>query len=528
MDTFVARQPIFDRRREVYGYELLYRSASDQASFPGGSGTEATKQVVANTLISIGADKVLCGKRAFINLDHNLLIDDLYGTFSPDKVVIEILAATQVDEATIAACTKLYQSGFSIALDDFVPGSAAEGLVPFARVIKIDVRTTSRYVQQLLLRRSFPNECLLVAKKVETQEEYTWVREAGYDLFQGHFFAKPDVITGRDISPTKVTCLRLLRQVSEPEVDCKKTATLVKSDVGFSFKLLRYVNSALFNRRQGIESIDHAVVMLGTSGLRQWAAVAALPILALDRANELTINALVRAQFCDRVSALTGVPDNGAAFLAGLFSHLDAMLDMPLEEALKLVGLSPPLVDVLMERETAGDPLRTIYRLVRDYEAGAWEAVLGSLARLNLKPEVLGRAYAESTFWTSQVAGGTSRKKDTRSKRRYPMEGTLSIEWDDGTGHSRNGTAQLQNISETGMQMCLTDKVPTRATIVCRDSKLKIGGRGIVRYCNFVKGKYVIGVDFGNGTGWKEPLAKVSIPSPARSPGAQSVAERLA
>ncbi len=511
VDTFVARQPIFDRRKEVYGYELLYRSAKDQTSFPGGDGTEATKQVVANTLISIGAEKVLCGRRAFINLDHTLLIDSLYGSFSPDKVVIEVLETTEVGETVIAACRKLHESGFTIALDDFAPGSSAEALLPFARIIKIDVRATSRRVQQSVLRRTFPGECLMLAEKVETREEYEWVREAGYDLFQGHFFEKPEIITGRDIPPTKLTCLQLLRYISEPEIDCKKTAALIKSDVGFSFKLLRYVNSAWFNRRKGIESIDHAVVLLGLSGLRQWAAVAALPILALDKASELTVSALVRAQFCDRVSALSAASANGSAFLVGLFSHLDAMLDLPLQDALTLVGLSVPLVDVLLERDTAIDPLRTVYRLVRDYEAGAWEAVMDGLARLNINPEDVGHSYAESTFWTSQVIGSTHRKKDTRSKRRYLLTGTLSIEWDDGSGQSRSSMAKLQNISETGMQICLADKVPVRATVVCRDSKLHIGGRGIVRYCNFVRGKYVIGVDFGNGNGWREPLGKRKV-----------------
>jgi c-di-GMP-related signal transduction protein len=508
MDTFVARQPIFDRRKEVYGYELLYRSALDQVEFPGGDAAQATKQVVANTLISIGVDKVLCGKRAFINLDHRLLTDHVSGTFTPDKVVIEVLETTQVDQAVIAACAKLHQSGFSIALDDFVPGSTAEELVPFARIIKIDVLATTRSVQESLLHRTFSNDCLVLAEKVETREEYEWVRNAGYDLFQGHFFEKPEIIRGRDIAPTKLTCLQLLRQVSEPEIDCKRTAAVIKSDVGFSFKLLRYVNSALFSRQKGIDSIEHAVVLLGSSGLRQWAAVAALPILALDKASELTIQSLVRAQFCDRISALAGAHANGSAFLVGMFSHLDAMLDLPLEEALRLVGLSMPLADVLLDRVTGNDPLRTVYGLVRDYEAGAWDAVLDALAELNVKAEDARHTYAESTFWTSQVVGSTNRKKDTRSKRRYPLAGTLSIEWDDGSGQLRNGAAQLQNISETGTQISVTDRVPARATVVCRDSKLGIGGRGIVRYCDFVRGKYVAGVDFVNGTGWRGPLKR--------------------
>lgn len=508
MDTFVARQPIFDRRNDVYGYELLYRSASDQTSFPGGDATEATRQVVANTLISIGAEKVLCGKRAFINLDHSLLVDDLYGSFSPDSVVIEVLETTRVDEAVLAACAKLRRAGFSIALDDFVAGSPAEDLIPFARIIKVDIRSTPRSDQESLLRRTFSDDCLLLAEKVETHEEWEWARDAGYDLFQGHFFQKPELISGRDIPATKLSCLQLLREVSGDQIDCRRTAAVVKRDVALSFKLLRYVNSALFVRRKGIESIDHAVVLLGLSGLRQWAAVAAVPTLAQDKVSELTVNSLVRAQFCDLLSTFVGLRANGSAFLVGLFSHLDAMLDLPLEEALTLVGLSAPLVEVLLEHSTPLDPLQMVYRLIRDYEAAAWDAVMEGVAKLGVKPEDIGQSYAESTLWTSQAIGKTGRKKDTRAKNRYPMAGTLQIQWDDGSGRPRSSTAKLQDISVTGMQLCLPDKVPVRSVVVCRDVKLQIGGRGIVRYCNFVKGKYVIGIDFANGTGWQEPLRK--------------------
>ncbi len=508
MDTFVARQPIFDRRRAVYGYELLFRSAADQGRFPGGDGPEATKQVVANTIISIGAEKVLCGKRAFLNIDHTTLNDNPYLSFAPDKVVFEILESTEVDDAVIGACAKLHQAGFFLALDDFVPGSTAEALVPFARIIKVDVRATSQCEQRSLLQRTFPNNCLLLAEKVETREEYEWVRQVGYDLFQGHFFEKPEIITGRDIAPVKLTCLQLLREVCEPEIDCKRTAALIKTDVGFSFKLLRYVNSALFSHRKGIESIDHAVVLLGSSGLRQWAAVAALPALSRDKAGELTVKALVRAQFSDRLSALVGMPANGAAFLVGLLSHLDAMLDLPLEEALALVGLSPPTVDVLMDRAGADNPLGMIYRLIRDYEEGHWEAVKYGTDRLKLNPDDVRRSYADSTFWTSQAVLSSSRKRDTRSKTRHPLAGSLCIQWDDGSGQIHNITARIHNISETGMQLSVAERVPVRASVMCRDAKSKVGGCGIVRYSNFSRGRYVIGLDFASGTGWRKDSKK--------------------
>ena len=137
MQTFLARQPIFDRRGDVYGYELLFRSAADQTCFPGGDDdAAATREVVANTIFSIGLEKVLCGKRAFLNFDRSLLNGNLHQIFSKDDVVIEVLETVEVDEEVIAACAELHKSGFAIALDDFVPGPARRACCPSPKLLR--------------------------------------------------------------------------------------------------------------------------------------------------------------------------------------------------------------------------------------------------------------------------------------------------------------------------------------------------------------------------------------------------------
>ena len=279
---------------------------------------------------------------------------------------------------------------------------------------------------------------------------------------------------------------------------------------------MRYVNSALIGLRQGVSSIDHAVVLLGSGGLRQWAAVAAIPTLASDKPAELAVKALVRAQFCERLAKLRGLPEDGSAFMIGLFSHLDAMLDLPICEALSRVHLNEELTAILLESDAGGNPLAEIFQVVRDYESALWEAVTGHAARLRLTTTEVTQAYAESTFWTAQAAQWTSRKHDTRSKNRRVMSGSLQIMWDDGEGPGRVVRAELQNISETGMQLRSKDKVPVRATVTCNDAKTRISGRGVVRYCQFSKGGYLIGVEFTGGTGWRDPLKKAGSATTVR------------
>lgn len=510
METFVARQPIFDRRGDVYGYELLYRSAPDQIAFPGGDSATVTVELIANAMFGVGLEQVVCGKRAFLNFDRSLLNSSLPEAFPKDDVVIEVMETVEVDESTVAACSRLHQSGFAIALDDFTAGSGAESLVPFARIIKVDMRLTSRAAQEQLLRNHMARDLVFLAEKVETYDEFQWTREVGYDLFQGNFFQKPEILSGRRVNAAKLKCLELLREISAPEIDCRKTSAVIEQDVGLSYTLLRYLNSALFGLRKGVDSIDHAVVLLGSGGLRQWAAIAAIPTLAADKPAELAITSLVRAQFCERLAKSAGIVENGGAFLIGLFSHLDAMLDLPLEEALGRVHLREELATILLERQPRTSPLANVFQVIRDYERADWEVVIEDASRLHLTPAEVSRAYTESTFWTAQAVQWTKRKRETRSKRRSAISGTLQMVWDDGSGSGRVIRAVLQNISETGMQLRCSEKVPVRASVVCNDSTSHISGRGIVRYCNFSKGGYLIGVEFSSGTGWKDPLERRS------------------
>ena len=504
MESFVARQPIFDRRREVYGYELLFRSSGSQTTYDGVDAASSTRQVISNTIFAIGVDRVLCGKRAFINFDESLLAEEIPSAFGPEDLVIEVLETVKVDDAVVEACAKLHKRGFALALDDFVSCPATDRLLPFAKFIKIDIRSTPRETAEKLLRTS-PDTISFIAEKVETYEEFEWTRDAGYEFFQGHFFEKPEVFSGRDIPSVKLLCLQLLREVAVTEIDCKRTTAVIERDVGLTYKLLRYVNSALFGLRQKVDSVHHAVALLGAAGLRPWAAVAAIPLLASDKPAELAVKALVRAQFCDLLTEMAGIPALGTAFLIGLFSHLDGMLDLPLKQALTHVGLSDALTAILLKQEN-GSPLNTVYELIRNYEAGAWEEVAAGAAKLDLKPDQVSRAYTESTFWTSQALRFTSRKSDMRAKPRRAFGGALRIQWIDGEGQERTVNATLQNISETGIQLRVAERIPARSTVICSDVKLKIAGRGIVRYCNFSQGKYVIGVHFSGGTGWRDPI----------------------
>ena len=262
MDVFVARQPIFDRESRVYAYELLYRSNADFNQFTGTDEDRPTLEVIAGSLLTIGLTSIAGGKKAFINFGRNLLVDGLVSMLPRDNVVIEVLETAEPDAEVVDTCRKLRKLGYTIALDDFAWHPRFEQLIEVAHVIKIDMRLTSRAEQERLVSTYQPRGIAMLAEKVETREEFEWAANLGYDYFQGYFFARPAIISAKEIQPAVFTCLQLLKQLQSPELDFKKLETLISADVALAYKLFRYVNSVLFARRGNIQSIRRALAHL--------------------------------------------------------------------------------------------------------------------------------------------------------------------------------------------------------------------------------------------------------------------------
>ena len=213
---------------------------------------------------------------------------------------------------------------------------------------------------------------------METYEEFEWARAAGYDYFQGYFFARPTVIQSQQVPAAKLHCLRLLSELQKPDLDFKRLEALIRVDVALTYKLLRYVNSALFGRHDEIQSIERALMIVGSDDIRRWVALATLSMLATDKPGELAKLSIVRARFCERLTQLAGIAQQNEAFLMGMFSLLDALLDRPLDEALSSVSVGTDVMKALLGTAPNEDVLSKIHRLTRCYEQGDWDEVESS------------------------------------------------------------------------------------------------------------------------------------------------------
>ena len=397
-DLFVGRQPIFDRNLEVIGYELLYRSIqTGQANVTDGD--QATTQVILNTFSQLGLESLVGGqKKAFINATRNFLVGKYPIPFPPTSVVLEVLEDIQVDQELIDAITALAKQGFQIALDDVTSIEQIAHLWSLAHIIKIDLLGTARdKLLDIVARlRPYHQRIKLLAEKVETQEELEFCRRAGFDYFQGYFLCKPSVIKGKRMDSTRLVLMRTLAQIQDPKADFRSLGNLVAQDVTLSYKVLKLVNSSYYALPKTITAIDQAVALIGMNQLRGWLTL--LLMASIDnKPHELTTIAMSRAKMCELLARSLHQGQTESFFLVGLFSVLDAMMDMPMQDALSNLPLSDEVMAGLLDHKgLTGDVLL----MTLSYERGQWDDLL----KAKVAPDVIQKNYLEAIRWTTEAA----------------------------------------------------------------------------------------------------------------------------
>ena len=403
VEVYLARQPIFDRALNLFGYELLYRSCAG-GGFDAADSALASLPVLSNSLLGFGLDQLLKGKLGFVNFPRGLLVSDLVCTPPGKSIVVEILESVTPDDAVIAACQELKKKGYLIALDDVDPRTPSLRLANFADIIEVDFRATTPAERQMLVRRYGRPGVRMLAEKVETQEEFALAREERFGYFQGYFFARPVILSRKEIPVLKLNYLRLLAEIHRPELEFGQIEPLIKHEVSLCHRLLRYVNSAAFGLRVHVMSVQHALVLLGESDLRRWISLAALPVLASDKPDERVESAVVRARFCELIAPWAGLRERHAElFLMGMFSLLDAMVNRPLAEVLEELHLAQDVRDALLGTLEPANGLAYVYALALAYERADWDAAAMSAARLGAPSGAVSEAYLEAVKWSRQL-----------------------------------------------------------------------------------------------------------------------------
>jgi EAL and modified HD-GYP domain-containing signal transduction protein len=401
VENFVARQPILDASKRVFGYELLFRSGPENV-FRGGDGDLASSTVIQQSLLVFWWDALLAGKKGFVNVTRKILLQELYAFLPKSHTVVELLETVEIDDEVLRACKALKRAGYELALDDVSFGPQHEPLLPLVDILKIDFMTTTPEQQKAIAERCRGSSIRLLAEKVETQEVFHRAQDLGYELFQGYFFCRPEMVTQKDIPSSKLSYVRFLQEIHRPEIDYKRLEQVFKQDVALSLKLLRYLNSAAFGFRQTVKSIRDGLVLLGERPLKKWASLAAFSHLASDKPTELVVTGLLRARMCELIGPTLGLRDRELdLFLVGMFSVLDALLDKPLPELLAPLSISSNVKGTLLGEETE---LSAVYRLAHACASANWEEVNRLADRVPGGAQALAEMYRQSAAWASQVS----------------------------------------------------------------------------------------------------------------------------
>lgn len=396
---FIARQPIFNNLMIVYGYELLYRDKETATSFDGTSSEKATASVLGG-LFESGIDSITGGKKAFINFDYDFLFTDSIELIDPDKLIIEILEDVIVDDVLIDRLNELKEKGYRIALDDYIYDSRNYGLVSILDFIKFDIIETPLDTITLEVEDAIRNGKIVIAEKIESKEEFEKAKEMGFHLFQGYFFEKPNIVgESNNKKSIKVSYINILTELSNPEPSYTKIAEIIESDVNLAYRLLRVIKN---NRTEDrFNSIKKPLVYMGFKEIERWINILMLQELATDKPLELVSLSLVRSKFGGSLanrSKLKSKYNEITTML--LFSTLDAILDLPMEEALEGISLTEDIKQALIHKEGV---LSNVLNLVLSHERGYWAGVKHFLTELEIEADDMFNDYLNALKYCKEI-----------------------------------------------------------------------------------------------------------------------------
>ncbi len=395
--VLVGRQAIFDRNLQVFAYELLHRSGqAHEASFEDGD--EATAIVMSNAFVDLGLDVVTGGKPAFVNLTTQLLCDELAHLFSPDRIVVEVLEDVKASDEVVARVKTLKDAGYTVALDDFVFHEHLIPLIELADIIKIDIFELGLERVEEQLELLSPYSLKFLAEKVETHEEFHACKDMGFDFFQGYFLCRPQIVEASKQRQSGLGLLRLLACLNNPSTTAEDLEKVITKDAKLSYRLLSYMNSSAFALTGQVESIHHALILLGKKTVRTWANMVVLSSTK-GKSTEILTTALMRARMCETMAKNLGQDCKGEFFTVGLFSVLDALLGMTMADIIKNLPLADTIVHALLKREGV---MGSVLDVAIAYERSPQTDTSSSL----METAEIRKCYFDALAWVNQVMAG--------------------------------------------------------------------------------------------------------------------------
>jgi len=398
LDLLLARQPVFNKSQDVVSYLLLYRN-DDESAQKTINDHLATSSVILNTYASICQDGQVRSLPCYIKLTDKTLMAENFPELPKENFILEILGHSNITPELVERVKELGQQGYRLALSDYKPNPKFEPLLNLIHILKLDVQSIGLEKMPALVKHLRPYHLELLADKVETKEEFRKCHELGFALFQGYFLSKPEPIKGKKLGSSKVLLLQMMVELQNPQATAQSVEQIVINDPLLTYRILRVVNSAAFNFPREIESLSHAISLLGFDQIRKWVSLF-LVTDTQEKPEELTRSMLARGRMCEVLAEMLGREQPINNFIAGLFSKLDALLDMEMPDLLQQVPLQNDVKAALLNYE---GQLGQILEQVCRYESGEFDSM-----DLLLDQSFYETAYRHSLNWSQQVMASLS------------------------------------------------------------------------------------------------------------------------
>ncbi|MEI1422773.1 cyclic di-GMP phosphodiesterase [Bacillus cabrialesii] len=405
MRVFVARQPIFNRKEQVVAYELLYRE-SEENVYSAKDGDQATTDLVINSFLNIGIEKLTEGKRCFVNFTESLMFSNLPTSFNPKQLVIEILEDIPITPALISRCKELKKMGYMLALDDFYAinpqnEDLLEKLMSYIDILKIDFLKTTRMERRKILQTYGCSGLIFLAEKVETRKEYKQAAQDGFQLFQGYFFSEPRIISGHDLSTHFYSYYELLNELSKEQPNIKRVTEYIERDLSLSYQILKFLNSSHSRLSQKIDSIQQAIMLLGFNEIKRWIYILSFKDLSRkgnSSKHEIIKISLMRAKLCELLARKTARPQPASYMLIGMFSLIDTLLHREIEDIIQELPLIDEVGQALLGHQ---NDYYQMLQLVKLIESNNWDTCteLGK----ELDKEEAYECYLEALEWCHKL-----------------------------------------------------------------------------------------------------------------------------
>jgi len=404
MNIVVARQPIYDKKLNVIAYELLYRRNTKLNEYSEPDDNLATVSVIIGTLLNGGLENITDNKFGFINFTDSLLKNDAIRLLSSKHLVIEILETVDPTDEVLNACDELIKLGYTIALDDYVYTDSTKKFIKYAKIIKMDFQNTTDDMLKTIVKKYKKSGIKFLAEKIETKKDFIKAKLFGYSYFQGYYFCRPELVENKVLLPLQMAALQVYEMLRDDNCDINKLTEIISYDPGMLYKLFRLANSVEYGGRYITKHANLAVMRIGLKELRTWILFILMHGMNTEKPDELIKQSIIRARAAEEICVRTKLSSDISGFsMLGLFSLLDALLDIPFNVILSSINIHEKIKAALMDSDANDDIYSIVIRFIRAYDNANWEEAVKAGKHINLSIEEYGNIYLNTIKWCDSM-----------------------------------------------------------------------------------------------------------------------------